>query len=71
MNDFVLNQHSRDAKDFLKLMLMKSESKRPTASQALSHKWFSCLKPGITQALTANQPTRGLDSLPPYYETLK
>jgi len=33
-------QISSEAKDLLRSMLEKNPSKRPTASEALEHKWF-------------------------------
>ena len=34
---------SEDAKSFIKYCLIKEPNKRPTAQEALSHKWFNCL----------------------------
>ena len=34
---------SEDAKNFIKYCCIKEPNKRPTAQEALSHKWFNCL----------------------------
>jgi serine/threonine protein kinase len=39
--DYPLRKCSAEAKDLVKLLLIKDPSKRPTPMEALSHRWFS------------------------------
>ncbi len=53
--DFMLRNYTPEAKSLVKLLLSRDPAKRPTASQALKHPWFSLEKPILKSSLLLNR----------------
>merc|ERR1719240_428520 len=53
---------SNDGKDFVRILLTKSGNHRPSASQALQHKWLGLAASGTAEGIFDNLDISGLRS---------